>query len=304
MPHSKKRVAFIRHYQSYTGGHQKVRDYIDHFIALGWEVELYLVASSHVREDLFNCIPGVTYNQKHSPERADLVFLAGLDWQTHLLTPSATPVLNLIQHVRHALPNDERFPFLFNDATRICVSLAVLNAVTPLAKGKCHWVRMGHTIASLDTKKENDLYILATKAPELGHKVANWACHKGWKVILHSLPQSPNTVHKMMASSKVTLALPHNMEGFYLPGIEAMYYSDAAVLPDCIANREYCKPGSNAIVCEYQQDAIEEAISLAFKQIAQARHAWRKRYARIIVSKYSLQQERQALKRLLTNFTR
>ena len=296
----RKRVAFIRQYDSYTGGHQKVRDYIDHFLHLGWEVSLTLRGTSPTHPHLFSHILGVNYTQKHDPAAADLVFLAGMDWEQHLnASPAITPVINLIQHTRHALPDDPRYSFLTLPATRLCVSRAVCEKVAPLANGTTHWIKMGHHFPLIDASQQQDLFILATKAPDLGERMASWARRQGWRVQLFTAPQEPLLVKTAMASSHVSLVLPHAKEGFYFPGIEAMYYSNWAVIPDCEANQEYCAPFSNGLSCDYTENAIKTTVVKVMSQRSSLISQWRKWRGRQIASSYSLRNERQALAKIL-----
>ena len=49
-----------------------------------------------------------------------------------------------------------------------------------------------------------------------------------------------------MRRARVTLFLPNEEEGFYLPALEGMALGTIVVCPDCVGNRSFCLPGVNA----------------------------------------------------------
>ena len=68
---------------------------------------------------------GLSWEEPVSP---DVLFVAGRDWRwldPDLCAESPVPVINLLQHVLHASPDDplERHRFLPNKAIRICTEL-------------------------------------------------------------------------------------------------------------------------------------------------------------------------------------
>jgi len=54
----------------------------------------------------------------------------------------------------------------------------------------------------------------------------------------------------------VTLFLPNEEEGFYLPALEGMALETIVVCPDCVGNRSFCIPGVNAFRPEFRFDDI------------------------------------------------
>ena len=46
--------------------------------------------------------------------------------------------------------------------------------------------------------------------------------------------------------ARVTLFLPNEEEGFYLPALEGMALRTIVVCPDCVGNRSFCLPSVNA----------------------------------------------------------
>ncbi|MFC4700056.1 glycosyltransferase [Glaciecola siphonariae] len=299
-----KKILFSRDYTNYTGGHQKVRDYIGHFAAHpNFDVSLYLNNTSSVMPDLFENIDGVTYQASYSPEGFDYVFLAGMDWRRYLPLQSnnaeqkrdAPVVINLIQHVRHGDPKHPLHAFMKQKALRLCVSMAVKDAVEPYANGPCRYIRMGHNIPVIPSSKTYDLYILANKRPAWGKEIADWAKGEGLNFLLHHRLMPKDEVLKAMANADISVCLPNPTEGFYLPGIEAMNLSNKVVVPDCIANREYNQGFSNLIVSASCTEGVIEAIQTQRLRRFGPLNYLRKLRANKIVKTYSLANERAQL---------
>lgn len=298
-----KTISFHRRYYAYSGGHQKVRDYIDHFLAFNHSVLLYTEGQAETNPNLFSHISRVTTQNEYAPQHAELVFLAGMDWNAYLSTRAEhSTIINLIQHVRHADRQNPLFNFLSKPAIRLCVSETVKNAIQPYANGPCHTINMGIRLPKVEQNKKTDLYILASKQPRLGNAIYSWAHRKGIKTILHSEKQTRNEVINAMANSKVTVALPNETEGFFLPSLEAMYYSDIAIIPYCIVNKEYHHPLSNLVVPEYDEENIKSeilnALTMPKWQLAAKRYIGRK-----IVKRYSLHSEREALRKVISLYS-
>lgn len=294
-----KSISFIRQYHGYTGGHQKVRDYISHFLSFGWSPSLFLNKTAVTNKDLFDNIPHVYYQERYMPEDSDIVFLAGMDWERYLQQESTNrKIINLIQHVRHADPNQALFKYLKEPAIRLCVSEAVRDAILPHANGPCYVIKMGHILEPMQYKKDWDIYILANKQAELGSELTNWFRTLGYRVLVHTSTQEHRQVIEAMASSRLTVALPHETEGFYLPGIEAMYYSNMAVVPYCVANKEYFSRYSNLMMPNYSFDNIRLAALSALKKSRQ-NNIFRRYIGRRIAVSYSLENERKQLANIL-----
>lgn len=294
-----KSISFIRQYHGYTGGHQKVRDYISHFLSFGWSPSLFLNKSAVTNKDLFDNIPDVFYQEQYIPENSEIVFLAGMDWEHYLpQKQGGKEVINLIQHVRHADPSQTLFKYLKEPAIRLCVSEAVRDAILPHANGPCYAIKMGHTFEPIQYQKDWDIYILANKQAELGNELTNWFKAQGYRVLLHTSTQEHRQVIEAMAFSRLTIALPHKTEGFYLPGIEAMYYSNMAVVPHCVANKEYYSRYSNLMIPNFSFDSIRLAALSALKK-SQQNNIIRRYIGKRIAASYSLQNERKQLASVL-----
>lgn len=303
-----KRILFHRNYANYTGGHQKVRDYITHAASdSGFEVSLFINNTASVQTTLFDNIPNIKYQKQYEPRGFDFVFLAGLDWRAYLphmqqnaeADNKAPKLINLIQHMRHGDAQHPLFEFLKYSATRICVSQAVKKSIEPNANGHCMHIPMGHHVPKIKLPKEYDLYILANKRPAWGKALNKWAEGQGLKVCLHSELTPKQAVLNAMAQARVSVCLPNPTEGFYLPGIEAMALSDIAIVPDCSANRAYKHHFDNLIICAQKTESVQHAIEQALVAIKRPWHFVQKLRGKRTVEQYSLQQERQKFLELL-----
>jgi glycosyltransferase involved in cell wall biosynthesis len=59
-----------------------------------------------------------------------------------------------------------------------------------------------------------------------------------------------------MRRARVTLFLPNEEEGFYLPALEGMALGTIVVCPDCVGNRSFTFPGVNAFRPAFRFDDI------------------------------------------------
>ena len=298
---NKVRFCFYRDYQRYTGGHQKFKDYMQHIAELpNVECHLYSKNTCDVMPNLFSSVPNVVIDETYEPEKADVVFLAGMDWNAYL--PKRTEgqqVVNLIQHVRHGDKKNPLFKFLQYEALRICVSEEVRQAILPYANGDCVTITMGHTIPVLDADKQWDLYILGKKNPTFANRIKAWAKKQGIVVKADIGLVERDAVFDNLSKAKVALVLPNPTEGFFLPGIEAMGLSERVVVPDCVGNRGYCAPYTNITLCNYEENDCTKAISNALERLSTPLHKYEKFRGNRKARSYSIDAERRELQRLM-----
>lgn len=185
-----------------------------------------------------------------NPANADALFLGGMDWLHYPDDYPDTPVINLVQHVRHADPSQDLFRFLERRAVRICVSQPVADAIlgTGRVRGPVHVIDAALNIPQLpQSGTRSGVFIDAIKQPDLGRQ------------IIESLGPSPTITLvdrripraqylDALAAAEVAVVLPNTTEGFYLPALEAMAYGCAVVVADCVGNRAYLQPDANALV--------------------------------------------------------
>jgi glycosyltransferase involved in cell wall biosynthesis len=98
----------------------------------------------------------------------------------------------------------------------------------------------------------------------------------------------------------VTLFLPNETEGFYLPALEGMALGTIVVCPDCVGNRSFCIPGVNAFRPAFQFDNLVHDTESALTMDEPAVEALR-RVATETVSNYSLDAERQKFHKVLAD---
>jgi len=283
------RILFHRDFAGYSGGHGKVWDYFRHALALGWDARVYLTPDS-LRDDTNPWMQMPERIEPHwHPEQCDVLFLAGMDWAALPdITHPPRPVVNLIQHVRHAWPEHPLSAFLSAPAQRICVSQPVADAIT--ATGQ---VNGGVTVIpaaldlpeSLPTSSAQPKHVLVAglKAPALALALAQELRQRGLDVMVldHALPR--NVYLGIVASARVAVTLPHPAEGFYLPALEAMALGVPVVLTDCIGSRQYTRDGENCLLAAPEPaalaDAVERALQPALRaQLIQHGHATASHY--------------------------
>jgi hypothetical protein len=303
-------VLFFRNYRKFHGGHLKVWDYFNHVLASPeftpriefsprsnwnptnpwWNAREYIVDSGH------SVCP-------------DVFFVAGRDWLTLDQHPKAradTPVVNLVQHVRHADEKSTRFEFLTRKAIRICVSEEVAQALrkTGLIQGPLIVIPNGLDLESLpvpdDATRDIDVLILALKQPEIGEKLERRLKQPGRRIYVLSERLSRPEFLRCIQRAQTTVFLPNETEGFYLPALEGMALGTLVVCPDCVGNRSFCLPDHNAFRPNYALEelawAAESALVLQPDQAHQIRAN-----ARQTAETYSLLRERQDFLNVLHN---
>jgi glycosyltransferase involved in cell wall biosynthesis len=272
----KKQVFFLRNYKGFTGGHLKMFDYFNH-ISLSdyFEPKIYFSPDSVWDESN----PWIDHRnhllKEWNPHEADLLFLGGMDWYSLPLSQRKNwpkPIINLVQHVRHALPGTPLYACLSNHAIRICVSQEVTNSILATGKvnGPVFTIPNGIDFSFINANiqpngsKEFDLLIVGIKNPNMA-KELEIACKKlpiTIKCLTEILPRLDFI--RTMAASRITVLLPNVTEGFYLPALEAMALGTIVICPDCIGNRSFCVNGDNCIIPTYTLDGIFSAIGIVF----------------------------------------
>lgn len=290
-------MLFHRDLIEYTGGHGKVWDYFRHARALGWDARVFLTERS-LRD---GCNPWMTSPQYIEPEwqphACDVLFLAGMDWAA-LNDPRhpPRPVINLVQHVRHAWPNHPLHAFLPAPAHRICVSQPVADAVlaTGIINGDVSVIPaaldLPDVAAASTSAQSSRVLVAALKAPELGRALALELRQRGMDVELleHWLPRAEYLAR--VAAATAIVALPHPAEGFYLPALEAMALGVPVVSIDCVGSREYMRDGENCVLSAAEPQALMDAVERVMQpgQVKQLR-----RNGRLTAAAYGQQQERE-----------
>jgi hypothetical protein len=236
------------------------------------------------------------------------LFVAGRDWQRldQLgILDRGTPILNLIQHVRHGAEWSIQSNFLSRKAIRLCVSQEVADAVTEAGShGPIVVIPNGIDVPIIasDTPRERpvDLLVAGLKQPAMATRAARQLARTGRSIEVLTDPVLRGDFLDSMRRARVTLFLPNETEGFYLPALEGMALGTIIVCPDCVGNRSFCIPGVNAFRPAFQFDDLVEDTETALTLEEPAAEALR-RGAIETVANYSLDAERQRFHEVLAD---
>lgn len=263
-------MLFHRDFTEYTGGHGKVWDYFRHALALGWDARVHLTPRS-LRDDRnpWSAHPELI-EPEWNPEACDVLFLAGMDWAA-LPDPChpPRPVVNLVQHVRHAWPDHPLHAFLEAPAQRICVSRPVaeaLQATNRVNGGLCvipAALDLPELPAMAPQVRHGRVVIAALKAPGLGQELARVLRDREMDVELLDSWLPRREYLERVSRGAVVVTLPHAVEGFYLPALEAMSLGVPVVMTDCIGSREYVRDSENCVLAAAQPEALAAAVERA-----------------------------------------
>ena len=307
------RVLFYRDFKEFSGGHQKVFDYFGHFLSHP-NFEPAIAFSKDSRWDLTN--PWKEHRDKvveFRPDSYDYVFLAGMDWQVYKASEGALkkPVINLIQHVRHAKSGEDVHPFLTEPAVRICVSKEVEAAIAATGKvrGPLVTIENGVSLPAVKKLREHKMLIAGLKKPALGKLLQSKLAVHGIdaKLLLSPMPRS--SFFEELAQCQIAVLLPNETEGFYLPALEAMQFSELVIVPDCVGNRSFCtnvesnKKDGNCLMPDYKLDSLVSVCRRAVMLLEDKENlANLQRNAQATVAHFSLKRERQAFYGFLDEF--
>jgi glycosyltransferase involved in cell wall biosynthesis len=299
-----QRVLFYRDLIAHTGGHQKVADYFGH-LQSSFKFQPDISFSERTHWDSSNpWFPTYQYKSVvYNPLKYDLVFLAGTDWQQYLsfAGKSNKPVINFIQHVRHADPVSDVFEFLSQPAVRICVSQQVADAIqaTSRVNGPVFTIPNGVDLPLLARDKAYDLIILGIKQPAFAKAIHQRLASSGLRILVVDQWVPREEWFGLLAASRLALLLPNPTEGFYLPALEAMYYSDLVVVPDCIGNRDFCMPEQNCLMPAYDVESVLTNVNRGLALLNSEELAQLKHNAANMVRAHSLANERKAFLKIM-----
>ena len=264
---SRRKVLFFRDFRRFTGGDLKVWDYFNHVRSSPRHEALIRFTEDSVWGDDNPWTQArdhvVRFGEAFKP---DVLFLSGVDWRMIERTDrpeSPIPIINLIQHVRHACPDDKlgRYRFLPFKAIRICVSPEVTRALerTGRVRGPLFTIPDAIDVERLATLKraerDLDLLVIANKQPERGHRILGTLNGARRSQIVDT--RSPHDhVLGLMARAAVTVFVPNPKEGFYLPALEGMALGTVVVCPDCIGNRSFCIDRENCFRPPHEDESI------------------------------------------------
>lgn len=300
-------VLFFRKYRRFHGGHLKVWHYFNHTLAAdGFDARVLFDVDSNW--DSSNPWSGVRDLVVESPSEAQAraFFVAGRDWQRMEalgLLDTDLPIINFIQHTRHAGDWSIQSRYLKRKAIRICVSDEVAQAVENAGS-------RGRTIVipnSVDVPvradrcqmRSVDLLIAGLKQPEMAVQAAIALQKPGRtiEVLADHIPRDEFLAK--IGDARNVLFLPNREEGFYLPALEGMALGALAICPDCVGNRGFMN-GRNAVFPKYELPALIEATEAAIMMPEHERTAVLEQ-ARATVARHQPEAERTAYSDVLKN---
>lgn len=273
-------VEFHRDFHRFQGGHLKVFHYFGHVRSSPrYEPRIRFSADSvwdesnpWLRERRYVLGP----DEQISP---DVLFLAGVDWRA--IDParradSPVPIVNLIQGFRHLRAANPAYEFLAHRAIRLCVSEQIEQALREHgAPGPIFTVPIGLDAETLPApapaeQRDIDCVVLAIKHPQQGRSLGRSLRSDGRRVLVVDDPLPRAELLEAMARARVTVHLPVDVEGAYLPALESMALGALVVCPDCVGNRSFCRDGDTCLVPEREQGEILQAARLALSETPEA----------------------------------
>jgi glycosyltransferase involved in cell wall biosynthesis len=306
---NKRLVLFHRDFQRFTGGHLKVWDYFNHVLASP-DYEPRIAFTSDSKWDQTNPWSNAReYVGDWKPDGADVLFVAGKDWKHLAGTIPANggkPVINLIQHPRHADTRDQLHVFLTNRAVRICVSQQVADAInaTGRVNGPVVVIPNGANIKELvavppNQQRPTDVLICGLKAPDLARRLDKRLRQDENVRVTPLLDWTRRPEYlQQLGRAKIVVTLPRPTEGFYLPALEAMASGAIVICPDCLGNRDFCLDRVNCFRPGYDLDELTAAVYRAFALSPDEADTMRS-HAAATVRQHSLDREREEFLRIL-----
>lgn len=252
----RKTVLFYRDYRAFSGGHLKVWDYFQHTLqSVLYEPKIHFSKKSLWDKTNPWRDAKIRATGKWKPEEASVLFVAGMDWLSlsrGMWYDSKVPIINLVQHVRHADPADPRYQFLRNRAVRICVSEEVGHALrtTGIVNGPLFVIPNCIDTAKISSspgqrERVVDVLIVGIKQRDMALRLRDEIQRPGLKIMTLVEQVAREDFLNSLVSARTAVFLPHETEGFYLPALEGMAAGAVVVCPDCVGNRSYCVDGEN-----------------------------------------------------------
>ena len=302
-------VLFHRKYRRFHGGHLKVWHYFNHVLAApGFDARIHFDVNSSWDESnpWTQALDRVV--EKVDGIDPDALFVAGRDWQRLDecgLLERGIPILNFIQHLRHAAEWSIQSDYLDRKAIRLCVSQEVADAVVAAgSRGPTVVIPNGVDVPIVDSDGPDarlvDLLIAGLKQPVMAARAAEHLAAPGRSIKVLTEHVSRDDFLEAMRRARVTLFLPNEEEGFYLPALEGMALGTIVVCPDCIGNRSFCLPGVNAFRPAYRFDDMVRDAETAMMLDRPAAEALR-RAATATARNHSLDVERERFHQVLAN---
>lgn len=309
----KELMVFHRDFRVFSGGHMKMFDYFRHVMtSQNFEPRIFFTKRSIWTSENPWLADRAYVSEEWPPPEGTPLFIGNMSWR---FLPRDRhhkhPIINLVQHVRCSRPDHPHYETLAYPATRICVSADVADAIrgTGKVEGPVHVIPAGTDPSRYPSLKPpgdraTDILIVGYKRPKLG--VATFTrlrelAPNNIRITLldKALPRA--AFLELLSDCRVALLLPNEIEGFYLPALEAMTLRCRTVCPDAVGNRSFCKPDVTCWMPDSRPDALAHAALVALaagesegeKIVAAAQQ---------VANQFSLDRERQAVHELLKSW--
>jgi len=273
-------VLFYRDFRKFHGGHLKVWDNFNHVRASPEFEPRIAFTDTSVWTDENPWLVARDYVVESAAEvRPDVFFVAGRDWlrmDEHPAAGDEVPVINFVQHVRHADPQSNRYEFLTRKAIRVCVSEVVADAVraTGIAEGPIfanpNSVDLEELSAVPGRERDIDVLVAGLKQPELGAELSERLHGGGRRIELLSELRPRSQYLNLIARARVTVFLPNEAEGFYLPPLEGMAVGTLVVCPEHDGEHAIYNPPHNCLRPAYAINDVAAAAEAALDLDAEA----------------------------------
>jgi len=269
------KVLFYRRYVGFTGGHLKVWHYYNHVKASNKHIpNIYFAEDSIWDSSNPWKNEGRLIVDQWSPEKSDIIFLAGTDWRQlpeQERINYSKPIINLVQNIRHVNPSDVRYPFIKNKAVRLCYNIDVYDALKKAnANGPVFYIPMGMDFDMankwrlLDIRPI-DVLIVGYKDPEIALTVGLKIKAKRIRVEILTKNIRRSEYIGLLRRSKITLFMPMKEEGYYIPPLEGMAAGTLVICPDRPGVTNDYKDSINCFRPQYDTGHIIEAVDKALK---------------------------------------
>ena len=295
-----------------SGGALKIRHYFEHALSLfPQRTRLYMPKDLvWTSENPFTAHrQKVVHNIDWSSVSTMVITGQGWEWfipeKFHYQPPFR--VIYLVQGFEKFLPHDPRFPSFRNPAIRICVSESLADKLRSLgiANGPIHAIPAGISLEDIRVAQDStltdrnvEILVLGVKRPQIGQRIADKARALGKEVCLltQRLPREAFLQH--MADARIVVCLPQDIEGWYLPALEAMAMGALTIIPSVVGNT-YCIHGENCLIPKrYEVASVVDMIkkALSFSPLKERELV---RRAKETAIRYNLRQERMAFQKIL-----
>lgn len=254
-----------------SGGDRKVWDYFGH-VEHSPQYRPVLVTGARrlAPDNPWSERPDAVVGRRGRPD-PQVFFVAGMNWNRlrhRRWSQLDRPVINLVQHIRHADASDPKRAFLRLPAVRLCVGPEVAEAIraTGEVRGPIITIPTGIDVPVelSDRPRDIDIAVIGNKRPEFTRQVADRLQREDRRLhVIDRFVSRPEFLD-VLSRSRMAVFVPRRHEGFYLPALEAMAMGTAVVCPDSVGNRSFCLDGETCWFAPYDFDAL----------IARAEEAW------------------------------